>query len=145
MLVCVNSKPLIWAWVVGELVSPQALLNPHHQRELSSTAPTSSPNASASKEKGQLSCSYDFRASSPACHRWQGVRRRGHLSQAASHSRHEAGSTFLHSCHWGYITTPKFMAEYKKNHKETSFFTCSWDFCVGCIAIHGHACFLLHP
>jgi hypothetical protein len=36
-----------WAWVVAELVSPPALLNPPQQGELSNTASGSSPNAAA--------------------------------------------------------------------------------------------------
>jgi hypothetical protein len=30
-----NSKPWVWAWVLAELVSPPALLYPHHQGQLS--------------------------------------------------------------------------------------------------------------
>jgi hypothetical protein len=49
-----NSEPWVWAWVSAE-VSPPALLHPHYRGELSSTAPASSPNATAGKGQGQLS------------------------------------------------------------------------------------------
>lgn len=46
-----NSKPLIWAWVVTEMVSPPGLQHPHHQDQLSS----------------------NVQASSQKCHSWQGA------------------------------------------------------------------------
>ena len=57
MLGQANSKPWIWAWVVAELVSPQALLHPHHYHKFSITARASLANATAGKGQGQLSCS----------------------------------------------------------------------------------------
>ena len=41
---------------VAGLVSLPALLHPHHQGQLSSTALASSPSAAACKGQGQLSC-----------------------------------------------------------------------------------------
>jgi hypothetical protein len=58
MLEWANSKPWIWASEVVELVSPPALLCPHHQGEFSSATQASSPNAVASNGQGQLSCSH---------------------------------------------------------------------------------------
>lgn len=48
-----------------EMLSLPALMHPYHQDEISSTAPARSPNATASKRQGQLSCSYTQRDSSP--------------------------------------------------------------------------------
>jgi hypothetical protein len=61
MLGWVNSKPWIGAWVVVELVILPALPHPHHQGQLSSTAPATSPNAAASKGQSQLYYSHAFR------------------------------------------------------------------------------------
>jgi len=57
MLGPANSKLRIWAWVVAEWVSPPALLHPHHQGELFSTAQGGPPNAAAiGQGAAQLSC-----------------------------------------------------------------------------------------
>lgn len=51
-----SSKPWIWGWV-AELVSLPTLPYPHHQGELSSTAPARLPKATTSRRQGLLSCS----------------------------------------------------------------------------------------
>lgn len=66
MLGWVSSKPWIWAWMIAELVSLLALLRPHHQGELSDTAPASSSSATAGKGSGQVSCSHAIGADIPA-------------------------------------------------------------------------------
>ena len=50
--------------MVAESVSLLALLHPHYQNQLSSTALTSSPSASVGKKWGQPSSTHDIRASS---------------------------------------------------------------------------------
>jgi hypothetical protein len=61
MLGWANSKPWIWVWVVAELVSLLALLHPHPQGELSSTALVISTSAAADKGQGQLSHTHAIR------------------------------------------------------------------------------------
>jgi hypothetical protein len=61
-----NSKPWIWAWVIGELVSPWALSYPHQQSKLSRTAVTRLPSATVDRRQSQLSGSHAFGADLPA-------------------------------------------------------------------------------
>ena len=56
-------KALDLPWIIAELVSLLALLHPHHQGELSNTAPASSPHTTAGKGRGPgflLSCPRDW-------------------------------------------------------------------------------------
>lgn len=59
MLEWTNSKPHIWAREPAEfIVTCAVLLGLTHQGKFSSTAPVSSPSATALKGHGQLSCSH---------------------------------------------------------------------------------------